>query len=320
MSIFEPVKFDGLVVAAFDVKIDDGKKEANVTFTNNTTVSESTEATFLKDVNEAATLNGNGDISATKVDDPTTLLEADKIPLFCIHGWQGRPDIWLNACKEVQNQFGPKYQLIPVLWPANGNKAWPNNLAVFPVALDYFGSREVAASAALALKKAFNSMPNIKQKSVLGVSMGTYFLQALGAVSKDDPTVVFDDIFMSAADVDQDIFNKIEGANIVDMLSKENEEGKVYVIHNKNDAILAVANGVNGVITLPFFNIVIFNSNKQRMGLNGATLPIPSPRVQNVDVTLKQLAIQNPVSHGYLFEEYMTDFYSQETKPTTIDK
>merc|ERR1739844_347207 len=49
----------------------------------------------------------------------------------------------------------------------------------------------------------------------------------------------FENIFMSAADVDEDIFSSVdkEGANIVGMLEK-NGSGKVYVFHNIGDLIL----------------------------------------------------------------------------------
>lgn len=322
-------KYNGLVVAAFDVKVDG---DNNVRFTNNISVSDTTTATFLKNIEEEASINGNGNMKATKVSDPTELLDKDKIPLFCVHGWQGRPDVWLNVCKDVLNKFGPKYQVIPVIWPGNGNVEWPNELVPVPIAFDYPGSQRVAASAALAFKKAFDNVNTIiKRKSLIAVSMGNWFLKELARVSNDDPKMIFEDIFMSAADVDQDIFTRDEGKNIVNMLSNKVDEennGKVYIIHNSDDANLKLSNFINGVgvIFIPFFGErTIWNSNKQRLGLYGAAPSSTSPRVQNVDVTAKQNSLGNnniipainPKTHGYLFEPYMIEFYNQEEPKST---
>lgn len=309
-GFLEPARFSGLVVGALDFT-ETNNQTTNVEFTNSPTVSGNRKAVFMKNVTESQSIFGNGFIRGLKVTDPVSELEEmkkrGKIPLFCIHGWQGRPDIWLSGCNKVKDKFlkETRYELVPVLWPANGNNSFPRELVPFPVAVDYLGSREDAASAAEVLKEAFTSIKD-QQKSVLGVSMGTWFLQELAALDNSEE-LNFDDIFLSAADLDETVFDNDVGKNIIKMISTsdENENGKVYVMHNANDTILQLSTFANTAT----------NNGTRRLGLDGA-IGGNGPRLKNVDVTVKQRELGRGRSHGYLFEDYIIEFYEKKNLAT----
>merc|ERR1739844_370911 len=103
-------------------------------------------------------------------------------PLFVIHGWWGRPDVWIQLCKNAQKTFdvqeGTKYNLIPVCWPGTGGPLGPFDPFDPSDPLGYFESRKDATNSAKAMKQAFSDAAQALAQAgmggmdILGVSMG----------------------------------------------------------------------------------------------------------------------------------------------------
>mmetsp|Transcript_8020 Transcript_8020/g.9312 ORF Transcript_8020/g.9312 Transcript_8020/m.9312 type:complete len:125 (+) Transcript_8020:50-424(+) len=107
-----------IILVAFDVEeSSDGKK---VTFqAKNPKVTNNTKARFLKNVKERSTtdaIHNNSECTMSCQFDAELVTDEEEIarllmkqgqkkPLFCIHGWQGRPDIWIHMCKNAQPNF-----------------------------------------------------------------------------------------------------------------------------------------------------------------------------------------------------------------------
>jgi len=294
-----PVDSKSLVMAAFDVDIDGDK----VSFTTSPKVTNDTKAVFLTNVKE----DPRNKLTATRVkpEDLHTFF-VDTKPLLCAHGWKGKPDQWINICDDEQKETftkipNNKYTLVPVLWPAD--------------AVDYNHSREAASKAGQAAARLLANISE-KQFDFLCVSMGNWFLKELAKELKkldkeaaaNGVMEVFNEIYMSAADVDSDIFTSDIGENIVKLLKKEGD-GKIYVFVNEDDILLRTSTKwLNDKFPL------------RRLGLELKDEDIPKnlrDKVQVVDVH-KFLSAwdQDKNDHGYMFKKSVVEFYN--TKDITL--
>lgn len=152
-------------------------------------------------------------------------------PLLCIHGFNVQPESHLTTCCQHKDKF-TKFTLIPVIWPSKGG------------VLNYFQDREGGSKCAgRALKKCLVEYGGMfPRKSLLAHSMGNRMLR-FAADSKFE----FDNIFMAAADVNGNMFNKKyiknwkevdrreDGLILKDML---HGRGKIYALQNKRDYAL----------------------------------------------------------------------------------
>mmetsp|Transcript_21514 Transcript_21514/g.26393 ORF Transcript_21514/g.26393 Transcript_21514/m.26393 type:complete len:319 (+) Transcript_21514:103-1059(+) len=154
--------------------------------------------------------------------------------LFSVHGYNGNPRGYLLQVKYYEQRF-KKFQIVPVIWPSAG------------FALGYFSDKALSRAAG----KAFQSLIPISEsfsKSILCHSMGNRVLKYF---AKGPLACSFDNIFMVAPDLNNDLFNKnnVERGNnyallIKDLLTKE-KGGKIHVLYNKNDSDLLLSTVVN---------------------------------------------------------------------------
>lgn len=249
------INYEGLVLTSIDVKPIDGQPN-RVKFSGKIKgKKDDDDAVFLKNVIQTNDRDEDGErlFEAVKV----SVSEAKKIidkasedgrgkPLFCIHGFNVQPGSHLNSCKKHQVKFNQgKFMLVPVIWPSDGGVS--NYLG------DRYGNSMGAGEALKSLKKGFDCFPS---KSLLAHSMGNRVLRfAANAKFK------FDNIFMAAADVPHDLFNKSyiqssddpnsekkDGLLITKMLSRDRSnkpKGKVHVLTNSNDYALTGSNWLN---------------------------------------------------------------------------
>ena len=117
--------------------------------------------------------------------------------------------------------------------------------------------KDVQDNGAVGAAKAFANLSTVlnqfPSKSVMTHSMGNRVLR-LAAQNMADAGegFAFDNIFMVAADVDNDIFDagNENRSNIRSMLAKDDNgkpKGKVYVVHSTKDFALNISSTVKGV-------------------------------------------------------------------------
>merc|ERR1712038_6839 len=309
LASIKPVNYEGIALISFDYET---TGEGQVEFSITPTIKQNSKAIFIKNVKKLSPLKLSAEVVSEEEVAGLLTLDGTKKPLFCIHGLLGSPNMWLNLCQDEQeNVFNKvrgetRYNLIPVLWPGTDTT---NVREVFPVVVPqtlYPTFREDAATSAQAMKQAFAGINDSVDMDVIGVSMGTWVLKEI-ASNRDGATPAldfsFDNIFMSAADVPGTIFEEDDGKNIIEMLSEDGKDGKVYVFHNKTDGALLVSSSFDG---------------KRRLGLDGATaegLKLANGKVKNIDVFPKLDAKED---HGYLFYDWAAEFYQAEPKPDGI--
>jgi len=302
-----PVDSKSLVMAAFDVDIDGDK----VCFTTSPKVTNKTKAVFLTNVKE----DPDDKLTATRVkpEDLHTFF-VDTKPLLCAHGWGGRPDQWINICDYEQKETftkipNNKYTLVPVLWPATPSLQLSLNPLDGAEISGYNNSREAASKAGQAAARLLADVSD-KQFDFLCVSMGNWFLKELAKEAVANGVMeVFNEIYMSAADVDSNIFTSDVGGNIVKLLNKEGD-GKIYVFVNKEDLLLTQSTN--------WFNDKF--PKVPRLGLELKDEDIPKnlrDKVQVVDVH-KFLSgwFEDKKDHGYMFKKSVVEFYN--TKKCTL--
>uniref|UniRef100_A0A7S3QCR9 Alpha/beta hydrolase n=1 Tax=Chaetoceros debilis TaxID=122233 RepID=A0A7S3QCR9_9STRA len=205
------------------------------------------DATFLKNIKEVKDATGKKVLEAEKL----TVAQAKAIinqassdgkgkPLFCIHGFNVQPRTHLKTIKEATlDKFNKgKFMPIPVMWPSEGGTT------------NYWGDRETTPGAGNGLKILKQALDSFPSKSLLAHSMGNRVLRYAA-----DAKFKFDNIFMVAADVQHNIFNKdyinsgkttdedrreLQGMKICSMLTSTNgkPKGKVYVLVNGADFAL----------------------------------------------------------------------------------
>lgn len=313
-AFVSPARSEGLVLASIDQLNEEGTP--GVVFAANPKISKNTKAIFVNNVEERRNLFSSGKLDASKVnkDELANLLtrEGTRKPLFVIHGFKARPDVWIQLCKDAQKTFdvqeGTKYNLIPVCWPGNDPFAPLNPFDL----LGYSKGREDATNGAKAMKHAFSDAAQALAQAgmggmdILGVSMGNWVLKEIGSKNEDGTPLgfSFDNIYMSAADVDETIFEagQQDGIDIVDMLSKDGGNGKVYVFHNREDAAL------NGSSL----------DGQRRLGLDGATkkgVEEAKGKVKNVNVNDD---LSDKGDHNYVFYPWVAKFYAAEPKPDEL--
>lgn len=281
-----------------------------------------TPATFIADIkltDEGKNIDGQRVFTARKL----SPLEAkvrfegaygeERYPLFVLHGYNTEPGYHLTETFCRIEEF-EKYVPIPVVWPSAGS------------AFSYLTDQENARKAANNLKESFKGSNVFENKSLLAHSMGNYVMQYAA-----DSSTKFDNIFMVAADVDEDIFDTYTNGNgkdsygleIKNMLSKDPSgkfRGKIYVLHNSEDW------------ALNFSDMGAVN-NKYRLGQYGAGYNCLHENIQghienkDCEPELKKmdtvgdkecLADDNKnrkvsvTDHGYLLYDFAIEFYESK--------
>jgi hypothetical protein len=114
--------------------------------------------------------------------------------LLCVHGFRKQPAEWLRACAAYDG--GNRFTVVPVLWPAsNARTFWEA----------YYEDRRNAQYTAAAFRPLLEFLEQISgPKNLMCHSMGNFILK--WSAPDTAPAQLFDNIFMVAADVDQDIF------------------------------------------------------------------------------------------------------------------
>jgi len=335
-SRIKNTNYSGIVLIPFEVE-DTGEKDEDgnqiVEFRSNSSIAN--EGTFVKNIEE---VENNKKFKAVIVENPVGEATWDgngKIPLLAVHGFMGRPDLWYDWCqKAIDDEFQgdeSKFNLVPVMWPSN----------LFITPLGYAKGRKNATAAGKSFAERL-SRDDVKtnKKSIVTVSMGNFVLKEMAnAAQEKKQSLSFENIFMNAADVDEDIFSSVdkEGANIVDMLEK-NGTGKVYVFHNENDLILQLSTNVapgesrwnnageivgrlvenaGGFVEnilareFPFPNLPL-----RRIGIRGAQNIAKEfeGKVENKDASKYGII---DLGHGYVFYPEVVEIYNDPSKNLT---
>lgn len=317
------ITYDGLVLTSIDVNSVDGQPD-KVRFSGKIKgKKDDKDALFLKNIVQINEKDEDGErlFQADKV----SVSEAKKIideaagdgkgkPLFCIHGFNVQPGSHLKQCQQHSKKFNQgKFMLVPVIWPSAGG--------VINYGGDRFGSSIGAGEGLKSLRKGIESFP---AKSLLAHSMGNRVLRIAA-----DAKFKFDNIFMAAADVPHDLFNKDyirstddenseakDGLNIVKMLSRDSRnkpKGKVYVLTNSVDFALTGSR---------------FANLKPRLGAVGAGNArnwrgafrfdpknfddeIPADCIENKPCN-RFLGVFDKLAHSYHFNPFAIKFYQEK--------
>jgi len=198
---------------------------------------------------------------------------AGKDILFCIHGYLDEPKKALEMFKKSKGEFST-YHPIQVLWPTCDIPAGKLNLKVKK---SYMHDKEMTKAVGKTLATILPMITSSSSISLMAHSMGNRVVRLFAAdIKVMQVGIMFRNIFMVAADVDQDIFEKQDGVNIVRMLAND---GKVYVVHRKDDTALQFsARYLNGNLIDP----------KNRLGQFGADLSKlhsnTEGRIKNINV------------------------------------
>mmetsp|Transcript_36803 Transcript_36803/g.42341 ORF Transcript_36803/g.42341 Transcript_36803/m.42341 type:complete len:335 (+) Transcript_36803:44-1048(+) len=228
-------------------------------------------------------------------------------PLFVMHGYNNEAGYTLNLCKQKQKELNrrangsnKKIILIPVIWPTIGG------------ALDYTHDRDYnVEEAAKEFKKLLGgtiaAANEFENKSLLVHSMGNQVMRELASSN-----VKFDNIFLAAADVRYDIFEKeyIEKSGndfalqIYRMLEQDGKfKGKLYPIFNYWDYALNISDSVavNNIYRLGQYGI---EKDKLPSSINGN-------HIENFNAR-ERLSWGNQSAHSYQFESFLLDLYWQK--------
>jgi len=169
--------------------------------------------------------------------------------LFYIHGNVTEAGYVFDTTKKSQDKF-VKNKIVPVIWPSE-----PGNL-------DYFTNKGTYLPIAVdELNKLLSTVDEdnaFKGKNLICHSLGNFLLRKLA--SEENYKVKFDNIFMVAADVRHNLFDKEyinrkggskDGLNIFRMLDKDEStkepKGKIHVFHNWDDDMLQISSWPNWV-------------------------------------------------------------------------
>jgi len=337
--------YEGLVVSCInitDITVTEGIKTCKFKSTDDTTYKDG--AVFLKNIRltgRSADKYGQREFLADVVDveevpkiiDDNTASGKGK-PLFCIHGFNNEPgyafdgyrpndiedESMTGSYNQARKRFAELFQddkpeagyyPVPVVWPNSG---------------DYGDDTELANKSAKALKQLIEMIEvTIPDKSLLCHSMGN---KILCYAVKDGITCNFENIFMVAADVDDDIFNgntetgdtwprrlrgfkfltkkeKLQvGENIYSMLAEDSHgkpKGKVFVCHSNRDRALIGSS----TFAMNYFN---------RLGRDGVIedklVEKFKQYVVNFDCVGKKC--EDSKLHSYQFEEWAINFYESK--------
>jgi hypothetical protein len=227
-------------------------------------------------------------------------------PLFVMHGYNNEAGYTLNLCKQKQEELNrrangsnKKIVLIPVIWPTIGG------------ALDYVHDRDHNVDEAekefkILIGGTIAATNEFENKSLLAHSMGNQVLRDL-ALSN----VKFDNIFLAAADVRYDLFEKqyIDKGNdaalrIYQMLNHNGTfKGKLYAIFNYWDYALNISDSVavNNIYRLGQYGI---EKDKLPSAINGN-------HIENFNAR-QRLSWGNQSAHSYQFESFLLDLFWQK--------
>ena len=205
--------------------------------------------------------------------------------LFSIYGFAANPRGYMIQISYAQRDF-KKFMLIPVIWPSKGK------------IMAYFADQRLSASAGKLLQSITPTGQNETiSKSILCHSMGNRVLKNFA-----NQGVTFDNIFMVAADVDEDLFNagwfgsKNEQALNIKNTLTEGKGGKIHVLYSKNDNAL--------------FGSCFANGFKARLGREGIKLDKVIPEVKDFIVS-KDVTDEDggELGHNYQFKRHAIDYY-----------
>jgi len=237
--------YDGIAVTTIDYEIPDLSNPNRVRFSGKISGKNNAKtAVFLTNIDH---VEGNNVIRERIYEadmiTPSEAYEAfveefgDTVePLFYIHGFNNEPGwVFKEALKANSNPHLEKYKVVPVIWPSEGC----GRLSCYRT-----DRSEIAAGASKSLKDGILGLNAFPKKSLLTHSMGNLVLR--GAA---DRRIKFDNIFMVAADVPFNLFEKTfinesdDGIEIFNMLKDQpgtnTPEGKIYVLSNWGDESLA---------------------------------------------------------------------------------
>lgn len=246
-SMKTKVVYDGVVLTSIDVNSSPtDENPQRVTFSDKTVGSTTdTDAVFLCNIQEIAR-EGEGygtliDFEATVLtpSEAIAMIEEEieegmrKKALFCIHGFNTSASFHLVDCLFAMPKF-VKTCLIPVIWPSEGRGSY----------FKYREDRTYSSAAGKALQSMKDPLNKLNGASIICHSMGNRVFRSLC-----DPDLNFDNIFMVAADVENDLFHqkyidkgtdeksafRKHGLNIKGML-KDPTKGKIHVIYNESDS------------------------------------------------------------------------------------
>lgn len=184
------------------------------------------------------------------------MAEGNNDVLCLIHGYAATFDSALERAAELQDKYGKgrKLQAFVFSWPANGRMVpW----------LDYYDDRDDAKASALAIARSFLKLHDFllqlgrEQRTdgervfcgqsihLVAHSMGNYALRhALQAIRRemgDAPPRVFDNVFLMAADEDDDAFEHDHKLRLLPRLAKA-----VHVYFARNDRALVISDTTKG--------------------------------------------------------------------------
>jgi esterase/lipase superfamily enzyme len=258
------ITYPGLVMTSVDVTYPDKRRNPKlVEFNGDDTNPKEydTTALILKNLtgrNQGPFWNRKL-IFSGEVVEPEEIVRGAKKPLIVIHGFNTSTKSHIKQCKEATEKF-KNFNVIPVVWPSAGGVT------------NYWNDRKYSIAAGRALNSLKEFAGLFPHKSLLAHSMGNRVLREFA-----DGDYKFDNIFMTAADVERRIFDKDyidndskerhqDALRIRDMLSKDDKDSKIYVLHNSTDYALTGS--------------TIVKLGRSRLGARGADFETMHPELQ----------------------------------------
>jgi len=246
-SLDAPVNYEGIVLTTIDVVASPIEGNAmRVTFSDTTRGRENDDdAVFLHNIREVNRGEIKGkimiDFEANKLtpeEARAMINESTKKALFMIHGFATRAGYHLaDSLNAIKSNNFVKTLLVPIIWPSQD----------FSGLEEYRDDQELSKAAGKALQSMIKPMEGLRA-SIVSHSMGNRALRYMA-----DKRFKFDNIFMVAADVDRNIFDKKyitkggedhqHGLKIKSML--RGELGKIHVIYNTGDIKLMQSTCMN---------------------------------------------------------------------------
>ena len=287
--------YKGLVITSIDVRRPDPNNKKRVEFSGRIRGNENDEtAIVLKNVVEVRR-EGNVPIFQADEVNVAELKKSVKKPLLCIHGFNVQPEAHLEQCRLNKDKF-EKFYVLPVIWPSTGGIQ------------NYLGDRGYSKGAGEALKKALAKYAGLfPRKSIMCHSMGNRVLRYAA-----DGKFGFDNIFMVAADVNNEMFDKAyidnnsedrrkDGLRIKNMLNKS--VSKIHVLHNRQDFALVGSTAVK-------FGV-------GRLGAGGARKsklhPDVKDEIENINCGRKWLNwTPRFASHSYQWDDEAIAYYESK--------
>lgn len=153
-----------------------------------------TDIAYLLDVRSKESSTEFTAISVSKETFATKIAAEGKKVLACVHGFQVEPEYWLDDCGLIQGSDYFDHLVLPVIWPSGGK-----NMLLY----------DAEQAITLQAGKALSSVSEIGKYvsiSVMCHSMGNRVLMSYAQSSEVSQS--FDAIFMVAADVWEEVFNR----------------------------------------------------------------------------------------------------------------